>query len=88
MEMIADGAKKVNGEGKVSHLNKDRLDLLFTECNNIICLQKFTIEYERTVWLDFSSELRVLELCSITNKSIEFLITLIKKSSSLQMFQC
>ena len=94
MIMLADGARDVAGGGKVvefgddalSHFYKDKLYLLFTECNNILCLQKLSIEREPTVWPDFSSELRVLELCAITDKNIEFLITLIKKSNSLRKF--
>ena len=94
IKMLADGARDVTGEAKVvelgdyalSHLKRDKLDLLFTECNNILCLQKLSIEDEPTVWPDFSSELGVLELCDITDKSIDFLITLIKDSSSLRKF--
>ena len=94
IKMLADGARDVTGEAKVvelgddalSHLKRDKLDLLFTEWNNILCLQKLSIEDEPTVWPDFSSELRVLELCDITDKNIKFLITLIKKSSLLRKF--
>ena len=94
IKMLADGARDVTGGGKVvefgddalSHLRRDKLDLLFTEWNNILCLQKLSIEGEATVWPDFSSELRILELCNITDEKIEFLITLIKISSSLRKF--
>ena len=94
IKMLADGARDVTGEAKVvelgddalSHLKRDKLDLLFTEWNNILCLQKLSIEDEPTVWPDLSSELRVLDLRDITDKSIEFLIPLIKKSSSLRKF--
>ena len=94
IKMLADGVRDVTGEAKVvelgddslSHLKRDKLDLLFTKWNNILCLQKLLIEDEPTVWPDFSSELRVLELCDISDKSIDFLITLIKNSSSLRKF--
>ena len=93
IKMLADGARDLNGVGKVvelgddvlSYMLRDKLDLLFTEWNDILCLQKLSIEDIPTVCPDFS-ELRVLELCDITDKDIEFLIPLIKKSSSLQKF--
>ena len=91
IKMLADGAREVTGGGKVvglgdevlSHLNEDKLNLLYTEWKNILCIQKWSIKEEPSVWPD-SSELRELELCSITDKNIELLITLIKKSSSLK----
>ena len=94
IKMLADGARDVTGEAKVvelgddalSHLKRDKLDLLFTEWNNNLSLQKLSIKEKLSVWPNFSSELRVLELCDITDEKIEFLITLIKKSSSLQRF--
>ena len=93
INMLADGAMEVTGVGKVvefgndalSNLDTRKLDLLFTEWKNILCLQKLLIEKVPTVWPDFS-ELRVLELCDITDENIEFLITLIKNSSSLRKF--
>ena len=100
INMLADGAREVTGGGKVvefgddtlSHFYVNKLDLFITECNNILCLQELSIKEELnfrkyiSVWPDFSPELRVLELCDITDKEIEFLITLIKKSSSLRKF--
>ena len=93
IKLLADGARDVAGGGKVvefgddalSHLRRDKLDLLFTECNNILCLQKLSIEREATVWPDFS-ELRVLGFHLLANNSIEFLIPFIKKFSSLRKF--
>ena len=93
IKMLLDGARDVTGGGKVvefgddalSHLRRDKLDLLFTEWNNILCLQKLSIEGEATVWPDFS-ELRELEFHLLANKSIEFLIPFIKKVRSLRKF--
>ena len=93
IEMLADGAREVTGGGKVvelgdevlSHLYGDKLDLLFTEWNNILCLQKLSIEKNPSVWPDLS-QMRILDLCNInlTDDSIEFFITSIANSSSLQ----
>ena len=71
IKMLADGAIEVAGEGKVvelgdemlSHLNEDKLDLLFTEWNNILCLQKLPVREIPTVWPDLSQlEILVVSL--------------------------
>ena len=58
IKMLVDGARDVTGVGKVvelgdqtlSHLKGEKLDLLFTEWNNILRLQKLTVEEIPTVW--------------------------------------
>ena len=91
IKMLADGARDVTDVGEIvelegdtlSNLKEDKLDMLFTEWKNILRLEKLSIEREPTLWPDFS-ELRVLDLRHIND--IEFVITCIKKSSSLQKF--
>ena len=91
INLLADGARDVTGEGKVvelgdevlSHMKEDKLDLLFTEWNNILSLQKLSIVKDPSVWPDLS-QMRVLDLRYITDYSIEFFITSIANSSSLQ----
>ena len=91
IKLLADGAREVTGGGKVvelgdevlSRLSENKLDLLFTECNNILCLQKLSIKKNPSVWPDLS-RMRVLDLCNITDDSSEFFITSIVNSSSLQ----
>ena len=93
IQMLLDGSRDVTGEAIVvelgddalSHLRRDKLDLLFTKWNNILCLQKLSIEDEPTVLPDFS-ELRELGFHFIADNNIEFLITLIKNSNSLRKF--
>ena len=91
IKMLADGARDVTGEGKVvefgdnalSYFDGDKLDLLYTEWKNILCLQKLSIGKDPSVWPDLS-QMRVLDLCNISDNSIEFFITSIATSSSLQ----
>ena len=55
IKLLADGAREVTGEGKVvelchevlSHLNEDKLILLFTEWNKFLCLQELSLTYRR-----------------------------------------
>ena len=62
IKLLADGARDVTGEGKVvelgdevlSHLNEDKLNLLYTEWKNILCIQRLNIEEIPTVWPDLS----------------------------------
>ena len=69
IKMLLDGARDVTGGGNVvefgddalSNLRRDKLDLLFTEWNNILCLQKLIIEEAPTV-LPNLSQLEVLEV--------------------------
>ena len=69
IKMLADGAGDVTGGGKVvelgdemlSHLKGGKLDLLFTEWNNILSFQKLIIEETLTVLPDLS-QLEVLEV--------------------------
>ena len=91
IKMVADGARDITGGGKVvefgddalSHLGGGKLDLLFTEWNNILRLQKLSIEEDPSVWPDFS-QMRVLDLRCVFDNSIKFFITSIANSSSLQ----
>ena len=91
INLLADGATDVTGEGKVvelgddalSHLKAEKLDLLFTELNNILCLQKLSIKDLPTQWPP-KSEQSVQNLLNKGDNSIEFFITFIKKSCSLQ----
>ena len=51
IKLLADGARDVNGEGKVveledkvlSHLKGDKIDMLFTEWNKFLCLRKVSV---------------------------------------------
>ena len=91
IEMLADGARDVTGGGKVMELGDDVLinlgqmksELLFTEWNKILCLQKLSIEKDPSVWPDIS-QMIVLDLRNITDNSIEFFTTSIANSTSLQ----
>ena len=69
IKMLADGARGVTSKGKIvelgenvlSHLRGEKLDLLFNEWNNILCLQELFIIEIPTVWPDLS-RLKVLEV--------------------------
>ena len=69
IKMLTDGAREVTGGGNVvefgddalSHLRRDKLNLLFTEWNNILCLQRLIIEEAPTA-LPNLSQLEVLEV--------------------------
>ena len=77
IKLLADGAREVTGEGKVvelgnevlSHLNEDKLILLYTELKNIPCLQRLNIEEIPSVWPNLS-QLKELVVSS-GNKATE-----------------
>ena len=83
IKMLADGARDVTGGGKVvelgddalSHLKRDKLDLFFTEWNNILCIQRLIIEEIPTVWPDLSW-LEVLQVSLWDNATEEDLVTI------------
>ena len=83
IKILANGATKVTGVGKVvelgdevlSHLTVDRLDLLFTEWKNILFLQRLNIEKIPTVWPDLS-KLEVLEVSYDRYYATEGIVTI------------
>ena len=82
IKILANGATKVTGVGKVvelgdevlSHLNEDKL---FTEWNNILCLQKLSVQEIPTVWPDLS-QLEVLVVSFWDNATEQDLVTIAK----------
>ena len=78
IKMLADGARDVTGEGKIvelgdevlSNLRGEKLDMLFTEWNNILCLQRLSIGRIPTVWSDLS-QLEVLKVSYYGYKATE-----------------
>ena len=62
IKLLADGAREVTGKGKVvelgdkvlSRLNEDKLNLLYTEWNNILCIRRLIVKEIPSVWPDLS----------------------------------
>ena len=83
IKMLADGARDVTGGGKVvelgdemlSHLKGGKLDLLFTEWNNILSFQKLIVEEIPSVWPDLS-QLEVLEVSFWDNATEQGIVTI------------
>ena len=83
IKMLADGAREVTGEGKVvelgdkvlSHLNENKLRLLYTEWKNILCIWRLNIEEIPTVWPDLS-QLEVLEVSFGSKATEQDLVTI------------
>ena len=78
IKMLADGAREVTGVGKVvelgdevlSHLNEDKLSLLYTEWKNILCIQRLIVKETPSTVLPDLSQLEVLSV-SFGNKATE-----------------
>ena len=83
IKLLADGAKEVSGGGKVvelgnemlSHLNEDKIRLLYTEWENILCIQRLIIKEIPIVWPDLS-QLEVLEVSFESNATEQDLVTI------------
>ena len=83
IKMLVDRARDATGEAKVVELGNDalsnlrgnKLDLLFTEWNNILHLQKLNIEDIPTVWPDLS-QLEVLEVSFGDNATEQKFVTI------------
>ena len=84
IKLLADGARDVTGVGKVvelgdevlSHLNEDKLSLLYTEWKHILCIQRLIVkENPSTVWPDLS-QLEVLVVSLWDNATEEGLVTI------------
>ena len=84
IKLLADGAREVTGKGKVvelgyevlSHLNEDKLSLLYTEWKNILFIQRLTIKETLTVWPDLS-QLEELEVSFGDKATEQDLVTIV-----------
>ena len=83
IKLLADGARDVIGESKVvelgdevlSHLNENKLTLLYTEWKNILCIQRLNIKEIPTLWPDLS-RLEVLKVSFGDNATEQDLVTI------------